>query len=167
MTFQWPLKLLMGVCLSTSLSACLVLTSASESVSDALGGASTSLESVSTSVQSISGSFGSSIASSAAEEETEESEKDESFRRDIRNYTAAFITSGGTPASYERELSRIARLHGIVNWRTQGAAGTFEAIGAGLFVAGLDRASVDRQFRTVDDAARRSVLIGFDRESRI
>ncbi|MCR9141910.1 MAG: putative lipoprotein [bacterium] len=144
------------------------LSNASDSVSNALGGASTSLESISTSVTSISGSLASSSASSGDDEEDAENEKDEAFRRDVRNYTAAFARqSGGSATDYQRELGRIARTHGLVNWRTQSASQTFQAIGAGLQAAGLDRDAVIQRFQDVAPTTRERILIGFDRESRL
>ncbi|MEQ9366918.1 MAG: putative lipoprotein [Leptospirales bacterium] len=153
-----------------TLPGCFIFTSlsnASDSVSTALGGASTSLESISTSVTSISGSLASSSASSADDEE-EEREEEEAYRRDVRNYTAAFARrTGGTPAQYEREIGRIARLHGLVNWRTQSAGLTFQAIGAGLRVAGLERDAVLLRFHSVDATTRARILAGFDREGQL
>lgn len=151
------------------LSSCAVFTSlsnASDSVSGALGGASTSLESISTSVQSISGSLASSSGSSVDDEE-EESEEKEAFRRDVRNYTAAFVVTGGSQTQFERELGRIARLHGLVNWRTQSAGLTFQAIGAGLQTAGLERETVALRFTGISAAARDNILTGFDRENTL
>ncbi len=148
--------------------ACAVFTSlsnASDSVSTALGGASTSLESISTSLESISGSLASSSGSSSGDDEEEEQE-DEAFRRDVRSYTAAFARQGGTAAQYEYEIARIARLHGLVNWRTQKAALTFEAVGAGLQAAGLSREDVAERFGTLAPRARAHLLVGFDREAR-
>ena len=152
------LLLLMNCAVFTSLST------ASDSVSTALGGASESLESISTSVQSIS----SSITSSSGDDDEEEREEDESYRRDVRNYTASFLQRGQqTPVQpgnhqhteYTRNIQRIAGLHGIMDWQSLPA--TYQAIGAGLRMAGVDSANLQNYFRNVAPAARKHIERGF------
>jgi hypothetical protein len=54
----------------------------------------------------------------------------ESYQRDLRQYAAAFVQSGGTQTDFLRGVTRIAENHGIANWEAEPA--TPYAIGQGM-----------------------------------
>lgn len=132
---------------SIALSHCFISNSIS-AVSDSLGSVSDSLGSISTSLGSISDSFASSSESSSP---SGDSAEEEAYRTDVRNFTHAFVASGGTPADFQRELSHIARANGILNWAARPA--TYVAIGAGLQSAGVDRAAMQSLIASLNDYA--------------
>jgi hypothetical protein len=57
------------------------------------------------------------------------------YREDVRDYTAAYIRSGGDFEGYERKIGSIAAKHGITDWELD--KGTYLAIGQGLRKGGL------------------------------
>ena len=93
-------------------------------------------ESISKSVSSpfewSSASSGSSSASSAA--------RGEAYRNDVRDYTAAYIQSGGEYANFTRGLGNIASKHGVSDWESD--TDTWVGIGQGLKKAGVTTAQL-------------------------
>jgi hypothetical protein len=77
---------------------------------------------------------GSSEAVSISSGSEADSEKP-SYERDLREYTASFVRSGGKKEDYKPGVTRIAASHGISNWEADPK--TPGAIGAGLAAAGL------------------------------
>jgi len=61
-----------------------------------------------------------------------------SYERDLREYTASFVRSGGQTADYKPGVTRIAASHGISNWEADSK--TPGSIGAGLAAADLSEA---------------------------
>jgi hypothetical protein len=99
--------------------------------------------SISTSVQSSSDSSTSSESSSrssasSSRSSTSSSEGRQSrYRDDVRSYTAAYARSGAQLDVFERELSEVARSHGLTNWEEDEA--TYIGIGAGLGDAAVSK----------------------------
>lgn len=58
-----------------------------------------------------------------------------SYERDLREYTASFVRSGGATADFKPGVTRIAAGHGITNWEADSK--TPGAIGAGLAAASV------------------------------
>jgi len=87
-------------------------------------------ESISRSVSSpfewSSSSSASSSASSGAREEA--------YRNDVRDYTAAYVQSGGEYSAFTRGLGNIASKHGVSDWESDD--NTWVGIGQGLKKAG-------------------------------
>ncbi len=69
-----------------------------------------------------SASFGSSSRSSSGGRE--------SYRDDVRDYTAAYVQSGGDFTQFTRGLSNVAAKHGVSDWEND--MDTYAGIGAGL-----------------------------------
>ena len=90
---------------------------------------SDSSESASDSSGSLSDSLGSSSGSSSP------SSKEAAYRDDVRDYTAAYVKSGGRIADFDKKLGELARSRGITNWEESMA--TYEGIGRGLGKAGV------------------------------
>ena len=95
-------------------------------------------DSISGTGHAIAGSFkGISFSSgSKGEEETTK----ESYQRDLRQYSAVFVRSGGTQADFLRGVSRIAENHGIAHWEAEPA--TPFAIGQGMREANVSEAEM-------------------------
>jgi len=92
---------------------------------------SDSSESSSDSSKSSSDSFGSSSPAS----------KEAAYRDDVRDYTAAYVKSGGRVADFDRKLGELARSRGIGDWEENEA--TYEGIGQGLGKAGVKGVELD------------------------
>ena len=90
-----------------------------------LGGCSIS-DSVSSSFESSSASFASSSGSSSRDRE--------SYRNDVRDYTSAYVKSGGQFDQFTRGLDSIAKKHGVSDWEAD--QDTYVGIGAGLKAGG-------------------------------
>jgi hypothetical protein len=96
---------------------------------------SDSSESSSDSSESFSDSSRSSSESSSPEK------KEASYRDDVRDYTAAYVKSGGQIADFDRRLGELAQKRGITNWEDNLA--TYEGIGRGLAKAGVQGVELD------------------------
>jgi hypothetical protein len=96
---------------------------------------SDSSESGSDSSGSLSDSSGSSSGSSSPES------KEAAYRDDVRDYTAAYVKSGGRIADFDKKLGQLARSRGITNWEENMA--TYEGIGRGLGKAGVSGVDLD------------------------
>jgi hypothetical protein len=58
-------------------------------------------------------------------------DSEQSYRRDVRDYTATYVLrSGGDEDSFERGIASIARSHGVSNWEAD--RGTWIGMGEGL-----------------------------------
>jgi hypothetical protein len=57
------------------------------------------------------------------------------YQADVRDYTAAYIRSGGDYNTFERKIGGVAAKHGITDWEFD--TGTYVAIGQGLRKGGL------------------------------
>ena len=57
------------------------------------------------------------------------------YRDEIRDHVLAFVESGGSVAGFQRELSELARRHGLLNWEVEPAS--YRALGEGLRAAGV------------------------------
>ncbi len=86
---------------------------------------------------SVSASFDSSASSleSSASSSGSSSADRESYRNDVRDYTDAYVKSGGQFENFTRGLTEIAKKHGVSDWEAD--QDTFVGIGAGLKKAGV------------------------------
>ena len=87
----------------------------------------------------------------------------EEYRRDLRQYAALYMQSGGSGISgdFQRGITRIAESHGIVHWEAEPA--TPYAIGQGLREAQVSEAGI-REFCEAlgsDSVAARLALEGW------
>ena len=57
------------------------------------------------------------------------------YQADVRDYTAAYIRSGGDYDTFERKIGSVAAQHGITDWELD--TGTYLAIGQGLRKGGV------------------------------
>lgn len=82
---------------------------------------------------SISASFESSSASLASSSGSSSRDR-ASYRNDVRDYTSAYVKSGGQFDNFTRGLDSIAKKHGISDWESD--QDTYAGIGAGLRAGG-------------------------------
>src|SRR4029453_3842273 len=68
-------------------------------------------------------------------------DRDEDYRRDVRDYTARHVRSGGGYDAFERSLDDIARRHGISDWEND--PNTWVGVGQGLREAGVTGDTLD------------------------
>jgi hypothetical protein len=106
---------------------------------------STSLSDSSESASDSSGSLSDSSASSSGSSSPEG--KEAVYRDDVRDYTAAYVKSGGRIADFDKKLGELARSRGITNWEENMA--TYEGIGRGLGKAGVDGVELDTYVRNL------------------
>ena len=76
--------------------------------------------------KSVSSPFTSSSRSSGG--------SDQSYRDDVRDYTAAYVKSGGDFDAFQKQIAKLAAKHGITDWELD--TNTFVGIGEGLKKAG-------------------------------
>lgn len=87
---------------------------------------------------SVSSSFESSASSLASSSSSESSSRERaSYRNEVRDYTSAYVKSGGQFDNFTRGLDSIAAKHKVTNWEAD--QDTYVGIGAGLKAAGLNR----------------------------
>ena len=91
--------------------------------------------SFSASSESSSDSSASSSASSSPPS------KESLYRDDVRDYTAAYVKSGGQIADFNARVSQLAQARGITNWEENMV--TYEGIGQGLAKAGVSGVAYD------------------------
>ena len=114
--------------------------------------------SFSDSSSSISKSIsGSSSSSSPASAET-------AYREDVRDYTQAYVTSGGTDTkAFWADLGRLAQRHGITNWEENMT--TYAGIGEGLKKAKVNEAqflAYQKTFSGSDPRKMDAIRKGYD-----
>jgi len=110
------------------------ISNSSNSLSNSSNSSSNSSESSGSSSDSLSKSSDSSSGSSGGGD-------DQAYRDDVRDYTHAYVLSGGEFSAFQRGLGDIARRHGITNWEVRRA--TYRGIGAGLGKAGASQTQLD------------------------
>ncbi|HTY80060.1 MAG TPA: putative lipoprotein [Candidatus Bathyarchaeia archaeon] len=83
---------------------------------------------------SFSTSSDSSSDSSASSSESSGSSspgsKEAQYKNDVREYTAAYVKTGGQFDAFQRGIGDLAKKHGITNW--EDSTLTYEGIGEGL-----------------------------------
>lgn len=101
---------------------CQVIVASITSPSDWISGTGRSIGAI---FEGISTSSGSGRGSSAKS----------TYERDLREYAAVFVKSGGSEADFLRGVTRIAENHGVANWESDPS--TPFAIGQGMRVANV------------------------------
>jgi hypothetical protein len=86
--------------------------------------------SFSASSESSSASSESSSNSSASSSRSSSPARGESYRNEVRDYTASYVKSSADAAAFQRGLAGIAARHGVTNWEAD--QDTWVGIGAGL-----------------------------------
>jgi hypothetical protein len=143
--------LLLGVIAAAfAISGCTVINAASDGASNMLSATGNAVAGV---LHAIADSSASGNGSSA---------RNDSYERDLREYTVMFMRNGGTQADFMRGVSRIAENHGIAHWESE--VGTPFAIGQGMREANVSEAEM-RAFCNevgVDTPAAKLALEGWE-----
>jgi hypothetical protein len=103
----------------------------SQSISDSSNSLSKSSNSIS---DSLSNSSDSSSGSSGGG-------SDEAYRDDVRDYTFAYVLSGGRFEAFQKGLGDLARRHSITNWEAH--RDSYRGIGEGLGRAKVTQTQLD------------------------
>lgn len=103
--------------------------------------------------ESVKSSFESSSASSASSSDSSSKER-AAYRTEVRDYTSAYVKSGGQFDNFTRGLDSIASKHGVTNWEAD--QDTYVGIGAGLKAANVppDQFAVWQSNLSGGDAAK-------------
>ena len=113
----------LAVLLAAGLSGCVLSRAASKLVGTAVGSVSDA-------------------STSSSDRLTADRERDErDYRADLRVATRDLIANGASPDELQRELGRVAELHGISHWEAE--PGTLLAIGAGACQADASGAPLE------------------------
>ncbi len=118
------------------------------SVSESSLSLSNSSESTSHTLESMSDSSVSSSASS-------QPKTDQAYREDVRDYTAAYVMSGGQFDAFQRTLGQLAQKHQITDWEDNRT--TFVGIGEGLARANVKGIALDTFKRNLAGSDRRKI----------
>lgn len=100
-------------------------------------GCSFSTSSAASSESSSASSESSSGSSASSSPESKES----AYRDDVRDYTQAYVKSGGQFDAFQKRIGELAKKHDITNWEDN--MGTYDGVGAGLGRAKVTQAQVD------------------------
>jgi hypothetical protein len=116
------------------------------------GSLSKSSKSIST---SISSPFASSVRSSSPMD---------AYKDDVRDFTAAYMRSGGDLSKLRTEVSSVAEKHGVTDWES--SKYTYQGIGAGLARAESNQAELEAYKKTIatNDQQAQWMQDGFDSE---
>jgi hypothetical protein len=98
---------------------------------------------------SFSASSAASSESSAASSESSASSsassspanKEASYRDDVRDYTEAYVKSGGQFDAFQKRIGELAKKHDVTNW--EDSMTTYDGIGQGLGRAKVNTAQLD------------------------
>src|SRR5262245_34584208 len=79
---------------------------------------------------SATSSVSSSISSDSSSRSSSPDTKEAAYRDDVRDYTEAYVKSGGQFDAFQKRIGELARRYDITNW--EDSLATWEGIGAGL-----------------------------------
>jgi hypothetical protein len=115
--------------------------------------------SFSASSKSISKSISSPIASSSRS-----SSPGDVYKNDVRDFTAAYMKSGGDPSKLKTEVGTVAAKHGVTHWESNES--TYEGIGAGMAQAKVTPAELEAYKKTIatNDEQAQWMQDGYDSE---
>ena len=115
--------------------------------------------SLSASSKSSSNSSASSSGSSSPES------KETQYRNDVRDFTAAYVKSGGRIDDFKRRLGELAKERGITDWESNLV--TYEGIGRGLGKAKVSPVELQTYTTNLagpDPARAKAIKDGYDAE---
>jgi hypothetical protein len=112
-----------------------------------------------------SGSSSDSSASSSASSSPESAETQ--YKSDVREYTAAYVKTGGQFDAFRRGIGDIAKKHNITNW--EDSTVSYEGIGEGLGEAGASQIQLTAYMDGLaqqDTAKRAAMQKGYDAKKK-
>jgi len=120
---------------------------------------------------SSKGSSNSSESSSDSSASSSRSSSPESaetqYKSDVREYTAAYMKTGGQFDAFRRGIGDLARKHNITNWEESTV--TYEGIGEGLGEAGASQVQLKAYMDGLagqDEAKRTAMQKGYDAKKK-
>jgi len=93
------------------------------------------------SASSESSSESSARSSESSSRSSSPESKEATYRDDVRDYTEAYVKSGGQFDAFQRRIGELARRYDITNW--EDTLATYEGVGAGLGRAKVNQVQVD------------------------
>jgi hypothetical protein len=113
--------------------------------------------SLSKSSKSISASISSPFTSSSRS-----SSPGDAYRNDVRDFTAAYMRSGGDPSQLKAQISSVAEKNGVTDWESSEA--TYTGIGAGMSQADVKPAELEAYKKTIatNDEQAQWMQSGYD-----
>jgi hypothetical protein len=91
--------------------------------------------------ESSKSSSDSSESSSKSSSSSSPGNKDTAYRDDVRDYTTAYVKSGGQLTDFNKKIGDLAKARGITNWEDNMA--TYDGIGQGLGRAKVGTVELD------------------------
>jgi hypothetical protein len=110
-------------------------------------------------------SASSSESSASSSASSSPGSREERYRDDVRDYTAAYVKSGGRMEDFKKRVGEIAAKYEITNWEENMA--TYEGIGRGLGRAKASQAEVDAytiNFAGADPKKAEAIKRGYEAE---
>ena len=89
------------------------------------------------------------------------------YKSDVREYTAAYMKTGGQFDAFRRGIGDLARKHNITNWEESTV--TYEGIGEGLGEAGASQVQLKAYMDGLagqDEAKRTAMQKGYDAKKK-
>ena len=83
----------------------------------------------------------SSDSSTSSSDSSTPGNKQRAYRDDVRDYTAAYVKSGGRITEFNQKIGDLAKGRGIANWEDEPA--TYDGIGRGLGKARVSQVELD------------------------
>jgi hypothetical protein len=117
--------------------------------------------------KSVSSSFEWSSASISSSSKSSSPDRAADYRADVRDYTSAYVKSGGDFDAFSRGLGDIAAKHGVSNWESDDD--TYVGIGQGLKTAGVSPTQLEvwKSNLAKGDASKAAAIQkGYDSTSR-
>ena len=109
----------------------------------------------------------SSDSSASSSQSSSPGSKEAQYKNDVREYTAAYMKTGGQFDAYRRGIGDLARKYSITNWEDDTV--TYQGIGEGLGEAGASEVQVKAYADGMagQDAAKRTALVkGYDAKKK-
>jgi hypothetical protein len=102
------------------------------------------------------------IISSPIKSSSNSSSPEDEYENDVRDYTAAYLKSGGDASKLEENIAPIAEKRGVSDWEE--SESTYQGIGAGLAKAKLNQAELDayKQNIAADEEQAQWMQKGYD-----
>jgi hypothetical protein len=89
------------------------------------------------------------IVSSPLKSSSGSSSPSDEYRHDVRDFTAAFLKSGGDASTLKQEIGTVAEKHGVTDWESNKS--TYTGLGEGLAKAGVSKIELEAYQRTLAD----------------
>ena len=116
---------------------------------------------------SAKGSESSSDSSASSSRSSSPESAETQYKSDVREYTAAYMKTGGQFDAFRRGIGDIAKKHNITNWEDNTV--TYEGIGEGLGEAGASQLQLKAYMDGLagQDAAKRAAMQkGYDAKKK-